>query len=275
MTLPTTLPGAIELMRKRGLFVLACLVLALTLHAGTRAAGGRAAGAIRVAVYDDHGTSRNLPHLLAALGEHADLKVDQVDAESIRENCLDDYDVLIQPGGTGSRQGRTLGPDGRAKIRSFVARGGGYLGICAGAYLASSDYAWSLHILDARVVDKEHWARGTGPVEVALTPRARDLLGVAAERTPILYFQGPLLAPAGDPALPDYEVLGRFDGEIARKGAPAGVMRGTTAIAAAPYEAGRVLCISPHPERTDGLHDMVYRAVLWVARRPAPEKGRP
>jgi glutamine amidotransferase-like uncharacterized protein len=257
-------------MRKRGLVVLACLGPALTFQAGTRAAGRGEPCAIRVAVYDDHGTSRNLPHLLSALGEHADLKVDAVDAESIRDNCLDDYDVLIQPGGTGSRQGRTLGAEGRAKIRSFVARGGGYLGICAGAYLASSDYAWSLHILDARVVDKEHWARGTGPVEVALTPQGRELFGIKTARTRILYFQGPLLAPADDPKLPDYEVLGRFDGEIAEKGAPAGVMRGTTAIAAAPYDAGRVLCISPHPERTDGLHDMVYRAILWVTRHPAP-----
>ena len=111
------------------------------------------------------------------------------------------------------------------------------------------------------------WARGTGLVDVALTAKGRELLGVEPARTLILYYQGPLLAPADDPKLPDYEVLGRFDGEIAKKGAPTGVMKGTTAIAAAPFESGRVLCISPHPERTDNLHDMVYRALLWVTRR--------
>ena len=90
---------------------------------------------------------------------------------------------------------------------------------------------------------------GEGP----RAPRGRD------PRPSILYYQGPLLAPADDPKIPDYEVLGRFDGEIAKKGVPTGVMKGTTAIAAAPFESGRVLCISPHPERTDNLHDMVYR----------------
>ena len=213
------------------------------------------------------GPATIFPILLKALAEHPDLHVDRVDAEAIRSGCLAGYDALIQPGGSGSRQGKTLGEEGREQIRGFVRKGGGYLGICAGAYLATNDYTWSLHILDAKVVDREHWARGTGPVDVALTAKGRELLGVEVTRPSILYFQGPLLAPADDPRLPDYEVLGRFDGEIAKNGAPTGVMKGTTAIAAAPFESGRVLCISPHPERTDNLHDMVYRALLWVTRR--------
>jgi glutamine amidotransferase-like uncharacterized protein len=224
---------------------------------------------LRVGVYDDIGTSRNIEFLLKVLGEHDDLRVDRLDAEQISTGSLDGYDVLIQPGGSGSGQGKALGEEGRERIRDFVRAGGGYLGICAGAYLASSDYSWSLHILDARVVDKKHWARGTGPVEIALTPKGREILGVEAERPTVLYYQGPLLAPAEDASLPDFEVLARFDGEIAKKGAPSGVMKGTTAIAAGTFERGRVLCISPHPERTDGLHGMVYRAILWAARRQA------
>ncbi len=255
-------------MQNRALILLACLFLGLAPRGSTRGADGPATpGALRVAVYDDTGTSSNLPYLLKALAEHPDLHVDRVDAEAIRAGCLARYDALIQPGGSGSRQGKTLSEDGRAQIRGFVAKGGGYLGICAGAYLATNDYPWSLHILDAKVVDRAHWARGTGLVDIALTTKGRELLGVDIPRPSILYYQGPLLAPADDPKLPDYEVLARFDGEIANKGVPTGVMKGTTAIAAAPFAAGRVLCISPHPERTDNLHDMVYRALLWVTRR--------
>ncbi len=255
-------------MKIRYLATLAFLFVAAAPGVGTCGAEPPAArGALRVAVYEDTGASHNLPYLLKALGEHSDLRVDRVNAVAIRSGCLAGYDVLIQPGGSGSVQGKTLGEEGREQIRAFVRKGGGYLGICAGAYLATSDYTWSLHILDARVVDRAHWARGTGPVDVALTAKGREILGVEAERPSILYFQGPLLAPADDPTLPDYTVLGLFDGEIAKKGAPTGVMKGTTAIAAAPYELGRVLCISPHPERTDNLHDMVYRALLWVTRR--------
>jgi putative intracellular protease/amidase len=255
-------------MPKRASVVLASLFLGLWSQLSTCAADRPASPTpLRVAVYDDTGTSSKLPNLLEALAKHSDLRVDRVDAESICSGCLASYDALIQPGGSGSRQGKTLGEEGREQIRGFVRKGGGYLGICAGAYLATSDYTWSLHILDAKVVDRAHWARGTGMVDVALTTKGRELLGVANPRPSILYFQGPLLAPADDPRIPDYEVLGRFDGEVAKHGAPTGVMKGTTAIAAAPFESGRVLCISPHPERTDNLHDMVYRALLWVTRR--------
>jgi len=211
------------------------------------------------------GVSRKIESLLAVLGEYPNLRVDRIKAEAIRSGRLEGYDVLIQPGGSGGTQGKTLGEEGREEVRSFVRGGGGYLGICAGAYLATRDYPWSLHILDAKVVDRQHWARGSGDVDITLTTTGRDILGAETERPAILYYQGPLLAPGDDPEIPDYEVLARFDGEIARNGAPKGVMRGTTAIAAAPYESGRVLCFSPHPERTAHLHDMVYRAILWTA----------
>jgi hypothetical protein len=49
--------------------------------------------------------------------------------------------LYVQPGGDGSvRQGMTaLGPAAAATIRSYVAAGGHYLGMCMGAYLAGSD----------------------------------------------------------------------------------------------------------------------------------------
>jgi hypothetical protein len=62
----------------------------------------------------------------------------------------------------------------------------------------------------------------------------------------------PLLGPAGNPDLPDYEPLATFAGEVAEDGAPRGVVPDTTAIAAGPYGKGRELCFGPHPERTAG-----------------------
>ncbi|MSR75821.1 MAG: hypothetical protein EXS14_10180 [Planctomycetes bacterium] len=40
----------------------------------------------------------------------------------------------------------------------------------------------------------------------------------------LLYYQGPLLAPANDDTLPDYETLATFETESARNGAVAGIM---------------------------------------------------
>jgi hypothetical protein len=65
----------------------------------------------------------------------------KITAASLREAAL-----YAQPGGGGSvRKGMTaLGPAAAATIKSYVAAGGHYLGICMGAYLAGSDPGMSL-----------------------------------------------------------------------------------------------------------------------------------
>jgi glutamine amidotransferase-like uncharacterized protein len=220
---------------------------------------------IRVALYEDAGAS---PNKIAALLENVPtLKVTRVTAEQIRTGALDDADVLIHPGGSGGKQGATLAEEGRNRVRTFVQRGGGYVGICAGAYLATCDYAWSLHILDAKVIDKAHWARGNGPVEVSLSEPGQQLLAAPKQSCSILYFQGPLLAPASNPDLPDYQPLGTFESEVHKDGVPGGVMKGTTAIVSSTFGKGRVFCFSPHPEKTPGLEPMLTRAITWAANR--------
>lgn len=220
---------------------------------------------IRVGVFRGEGTGPSRSTLLGALAREPRLKVFDLTVDDIRKGEWNGARVLIHPGGSGGGQGRALGEEGREQIRRFVADGGGYVGVCAGAYLASCDYDWSLKILDAKVLDREHWARGFGDVEVSVTPAARDRLGLEKDRVTIYYHQGPLLAPANDPAVPDYEGLGSFATEITKNGAPAGVMLGATAIASGGYHKGRVFCFSPHPEKTAGLEGVLTRAVLWTA----------
>lgn len=223
---------------------------------------------LKVAVYTDSGATARGEKVLGVLASFPDLKMDRFSAADIRRGRLAGYDVLLHPGGSGGGQGKALGEEGRERVREFVKGGGGYVGICAGAYLASCDYPWSLHILDAKVIDKAHWARGNGEVQVSLTAAGKTLLGAEADRQQMAYFQGPLLAPAGDPDVPDYEKLGTFESEIALKGAPMGVMIGTTAIASGSFGTGHVLCFSPHPEKTPGKEPLLYRGIRRVARRP-------
>lgn len=220
---------------------------------------------VRIAVYSDVGAGPAVGDLLSVLERADGLHVEKVAAEAVRNGVLGDFAVLIHPGGSGSKQGKQLGEEGREAVRSFVRRGGGFIGICAGAYLASADYPWSLHILDAKVLDRKHWARGNGMVRVGLTDRGRAILHTDAPNVSIYYGQGPLLAPAGDADIPDYITLGAYETEIAKNGAPSGVMIGTTAIAAGTFGRGKVLCFSPHPEKTDGLGSFVHRAIEHVA----------
>jgi putative intracellular protease/amidase len=223
---------------------------------------------IRVTCLDVYGQGERgigPKNIQRCLSSSPDFTFQTVNADDIRSNALAKFDVIICPGGSGSKQSRLLDAEGRRAIDEFIKNGGGYIGICAGAYLASSQYSWSLGILNAKVVDNAHWARGTGDVTLKMTAEGRRLLGTNDAIVTCHYGQGPLLAPGGRTDLPPYHVLATYNSEIAKKGAPSGVMIDTTAIATGTYGKGRVLCFSPHPEKTKGLEDFVRRGVRWAA----------
>lgn len=221
---------------------------------------------IRVAVYDDAGSEGFAAPVLKALSHRPEVTAKRVTAAEVRDGRLDAFDILIQPGGTAGGQARALGKEGLERVREFVKSGGGYVGICAGTYLAVGNDDRSLNLIDAKLVDVEHWARGVGTVDLAVSDKGRKTLGINSATVAIYYENGPLLAPAGDPDLPDYEPLATFAGEVAENGASKGAMTGTAAIAAGRYGKGHVLCFSPHPEKSDGMKDVLYRGVLWAGR---------
>ncbi|QDT06665.1 hypothetical protein K227x_50810 [Rubripirellula lacrimiformis] len=224
---------------------------------------------VRVAVFEGPGVGKSSEKLIAALQSAKDdrFQVTRIAAEQIRSGGLMQVDVLVHPGGSGSKQGKTLGPEGSQAVREFVRGGGGYLGVCAGAYLATNDYSWSLNLIDAKVVDRRHWNRGNGTVSIRLSPDGAALFGHDRRDMSIYYAQGPLLARRewDDPEVPDYESLAIYDSEISKNGSPRGVMAGTSAAVRGQFGDGRVLCFSVHPELTDGRHPMIGLAVQWLA----------
>lgn len=223
---------------------------------------------VRVALYDHVESDRRQRMLEGILTEERGFVCQRVRPEDIRSGVLDEVDVLIMPGGSGSAQARNLEDAGREAVRKFVRNGGSYVGICAGSYLASNDYTWSLGLINARVLDRKHWARGTGPVRLIVTPTGKETLAV---ETPVVedvhYGQGPLLAPGASTDLPPYETVAIYATEIAKKGAPSGVMVGTTAIARTRFGKGRVICFSPHCEVKDGPNHLFLEGVRWASAR--------
>ncbi len=225
---------------------------------------------VRVAVFQaKEGVGPSSENILVALEEPGDLgfHITRITAKEIRAGKLADIDVLVHPGGSGGKQGRGLEEEGREAVRQFVHQGGGYLGVCAGAYLATNDYSWSLNLIDAKVVDRKHWARGSGTVKVRFSPEGSAFFNYDDDEMSLDYGQGPLLARRewDDPEVPDYESLAIYSTEIAKKGAPKGIMVGNSAVVRAAYGSGRVFVISPHPEKTDGRHYMISLAVAWLA----------
>lgn len=261
----------------------ACLlaVAGLVFGAGTSPAAADAAEparrreVVRVAVHDDAAEpARGPANLLRFLTPERGFLAERISSSQIRGGHLERFDVLVMPGGSGSRQAARLEEAGIREIREFVRGGGGYVGICAGAYLATNNYDWSLGLINARVWDRAHWARGDGQVSIRLTEAGESLLGLEGE-VPVHYNQGPLLVPDDDPELPGYEVLATFATEVASKGAQAGAMAGTHAIIRSRYGSGRVICFSPHPEVSGGPNTLIASGINWAGRDQASPASGP
>jgi hypothetical protein len=223
---------------------------------------------IKVAIFNDDGVGTGDPAKFEACITDTNLYTyTEVSGTDIRAGILNNFDMLLVPGGSGSGQAASLQAAGLDSIRSFVYRGGGYYGTCGGAYLASAAYSWSLRILNAKGVDAAHWDRGHGPVVINFTNEGKDFYSIAQDTITIIYWQGPLMAPGAVDTLPAYVKLATFATEIAENGAIPGAMIGATAFAQSCFGKGRVIIHSPHPEMTTGLDYMVRAAVNWAANK--------
>ena len=62
--------------------------------------------------------------------------------DSVLNGNLNRYDLFIMPGGDMWIYKDSLSLTGMNKIKEFVSNGGGYIGICGGAYFAASTIVW-------------------------------------------------------------------------------------------------------------------------------------
>jgi glutamine amidotransferase-like uncharacterized protein len=220
---------------------------------------------IKVAVYDDKGaTGKGIPSVEAILGQTADIKVTRLKGADIANGGLQGYDLVMFTGGSGSAEAAGLGEKGREEVRDFVRHGGGYVGICAGAYLACTGFEWGVGVLNAKTVSPK-WRRGQGEVKIDGQAFGEKL----ADRG-IRYANGPIIKADVRKDLPEFEVLVTFRSELALNDTPVGVMVNAPAMVRSSYGLGRVFTSSPHPEQTTGLEPLVEKAVRWSARSKGP-----
>ncbi len=98
----------------------------------------------RIAIYDGPGVGTFFP-----------FDGQRLDPEQLINTDWDQtFDLLIMPGGRDKPYHAALQGKGNAKIRSFVERGGTYMGICAGAYygcqVVDFDRGQSLEVYEER-----------------------------------------------------------------------------------------------------------------------------
>ena len=220
---------------------------------------------IRVGLFKDAGAAgKGVPRVTEILGKTEDIKVTHLTGKEIASGALTNFDVVMFTGGSGSKEAASLGEKGREEVRQFVRGGGGYIGICAGAYLACTGFDWGVGVLNAKTVSSK-WARGVGQVEIEMMPKGAALTTLPAGKRKMLYANGPIIQPDDKNDIPAYETLAFFRTEFAKNGSPKGVMIDSPAIVRGTYGKGRVLSSSPHPEQTSGMEDLIPSAVRWVS----------
>lgn len=251
-------------MRKLRSNILFLLICTCVLNLMSPAGAGESN--IRVALYVDRGASVPAKRNFSEVLDNADhISYDRIYGEDIAAGTLKNYDALIVPGGSASKDAFSMGPDARDEVRRFVREGGIYMGVCAGAYLSSEASDNYLGLLPIKTLDQKHWYRvsdGT-PVDVELTPGGMEVFGVNRSNIQIVYENGPIFAP---PSNQDDSLtpLGFFRSEVVADGGERGVMLGAPAMILSRYGRGIVLAISPHPEKTPGLKQMIVNALFWL-----------
>lgn len=187
-------------------------------------------------------------------------------ADGILAGVLDRCSLVAFTGGRARRQATQLGEQGRNAVRGSVSRGCGYLGICAGAYLATAGYSWSLGLLNVRTVSPK-WRRGKRPLRLHFTRTGARLCGDAVTQQPILYNNGPIVRAADGDGSSRTVVLATYAEEVSEHGTPPGIMVGSPAAFCGRYGQGRVCCFGPHPEQSPGWEDVLGLAAAWTMRR--------
>lgn len=233
---------------------------------------------IFVALFDDQGGSeRGVGNLTRAFEASGNLNVAHLGAGDIRPEVLSQFDVVVFGGGSGSRQASTIGKEGAEAVRDFVRNGGGYVGVCGGAFLCSAHYSWSLNLIDTHVLTgayevegqgrKQMWYRGNfSSQKMQLTDEGRKIFSGIPEHISVEYQNGPIVSPKHRPGLTGYKTLAHFRSEKVLHPPQKGTMINTPAIVMGDFGEGKVISISPHPEATEGLETMLSTAVTTVAR---------
>ena len=211
---------------------------------------------VDVAYYNGEGAWEITETILSNMTKWMGCSFTTVRGQDIQDGCLDDYDVLMWPGGHYPAYWDEVGLEGKAEIQEFISEGGGYLGICAGAYYAADYIVW---MDDDAYPPPDYKVDGTelnldlfpgvawGPIfeivnrpdpgyamtEINLVDQIHPITESMPNPMTMLYIGGPYFEPYDNASV---SILGVYN------------VTGTAAIVACEYGEGRVFLIGPHGE---------------------------
>ena len=105
---------------------------------------GSAAARPRALVYKGPGACDELCSESAAeIARSAGFETHFVGPDSGSSSVFADASIWIQPGGVAATAAEAMSPKLKRNLRNFIARGGGYVGFCAGGFLATAEVGTS------------------------------------------------------------------------------------------------------------------------------------
>ena len=166
------------------------------------------------------------------------------------------FNGIIIPGGTATVQQRDLGAAGVEIIKNFVQEGGGYVGFCAGGYLAAMPPSNKpkkpgIGLIKVKYIlpDQMKELRGTVFTQLNL-PSFQDTLDIP-------YHNGPIYEISTDD-LSTVEILGI----IRRQDVGWHEMNNKPCILKSKYGKGHVVVCGPHPALSKTLNQLTYEIMM-------------
>ena len=170
----------------------------------------------------------------------------------INTAALTGYDVLAMPGGSGGSDYLSSPNISSSAIKSFIASGKGYIGICAGAYSAASHTdsyydGWGIAPnIRCKAVSYE------GGLTLQITSAGEQVLGDSGTKT-LAHYNGPAMYVSGNAVT------------FATYGDSSTGYKGYAAIVGDYYGNGRVVLSGPHPELSSTVPTYVSKLIYWAA----------
>jgi len=222
---------------------------------------------LQVGVFNGNGASTVCVfETIEALKIDSGIHPKEISAAQIMAGDLDGLDVLVFPGGSGSKEFNNLGLQAAEKVKEFAKqKNKGIVGICAGGYLlaATPDYA-SLQLLPVQSI-REYYNRGRGLISFSTNEIGNEIFPELAtmNQAYVQYYDGPMYENIDSSK---FTILATINTDIAtHEGYPKGVSIGKPAFGMMNYGQGRIIMTTGHPESTSGMRWMVPRMARWAA----------
>ncbi len=230
----------------------------------TNYAAGSAAGStktIKVLIYSGTGASTNCVNgvktsLATANSKKllSGVKFTYATSSKLSSSILSGYNLLVMPGGSGGRV--YLNTVSKSVIQNYVKNGGGYIGICAGAFAAAAHVdgwynGWGIapHVYSKAPIYE-------GKLNISISSLGAGVFKRSGTETLIHYNGGAMyLKGSGAKIFATYA-----DNKLGYKG--------YAAIVGDFYGKGRTVLVGPHPELAPQKPDIIASLIAWATKTP-------